>query len=1529
MAHELGHVFNMLHDSNFKCQSDIVAGKYAVMAPTLNYHSSPWKWSKCSRNQLTEFLDLGYGECLLDKPTGPRSLPVSHPGEVYNITQQCELVFGTGSTLCTYMTETPKRTCKRLWCTGYSRGVQTGCRTQHMPWADGTPCGSHHWCSHGECREKEQHTEVIDGQWGKWGEYSECSRTCGGGVKEAMRNCDNPAPGNGGKYCIGRRLRFRSCSTQDCPEGSQDFREKQCSEFNGSNPPINGVPPNVRWVPKYEGVQLHDRCKLYCRVSHSSAYYELKKKVRDGTKCDPDNDDICVQGQCRQAGCDHVLSSNAKRDECGVCGGDNSACRRERRTYNHVRHGYTKIITIPSGSTQIEIKQYSFNGRAEDDNYLALSNDQDQFILNGNFIVSMYAREIHINKTVLQYSGSSRAVETIISNDKIQRAINLYILSVGDLNPPNVSYSFNVPHTNFPIYLWDRSGPWTECDRDCYGMKRRVIRCMDANDNRVVDDSMCEGPRPTDPIEEECNTRCIVRWHVMRESECNEQCKKTRLIKCIKKKRKGEEYSQVTDVYCNAAERPPETIDCQDSCRTSRYRWEYSLWSQCSRSCNTGTRSRGASCRYGEGYIVDNRYCDHSLLHTVEDCSTHGCPEWSALEWSACSVTCGVGEELREVACYQEGTKVDSRLCDSLTKPDARQRCEQKRCPHWAPGQWESCSVTCGSGYQRRTVGCRTFDGQWLDESECSAGAKPIVEQECKLPDCPIPTTTTVAPTTTQATTPPSREIITMPVFDEIVDRGNPGISPAARRRIFRSQWRTGAWTPCSMTCGPGIRERYVSCRDGYGNIDNTDCDPDLRPLSMEMCELKSCPHWRTGDWRECPVSCGEGVTTRYVACVYNDDTITSNAECDPEIKPSREHSCNGQDCPTNRPRGRTLHDNYDNRIGARHSWRTSTWSPCSVSCGEGSRQRRVECLDDNNRISSYCDQTSRPTEAESCEVEPCPSWDYGEWGQCSRTCDGGVQSRVVKCRRRNGQTVSDSRCDHRKPENSTTCNTQRCRPRWHTGTYSSCSVTCDKGLKTRIVVCQYEDGSLAVDSECEGEEKPPTERECRKPSCAKWKSGDWGECSVTCGRGTQEREVVCASNNQEVNSSLCPGELPRTSKSCRRNSCPSYRWKKGRWTQCNETCGGGLKLREVWCQDNKGRRVTDEYCQATRKKPTHMRKCNVDPCPPRYITGAFWVEGLWEECTRTCGAGEQIREITCQELSEDGWRIPSDLSTCNPATKPESTRRCNMGTCFGDVHWKIGPWATCSKSCGDGVQRRKVQCQARHGKIMPDRFCRHPAIKPETERICNSRACPPTSCRDLQEIQNIQEDGDYSMLIQGRLLQIFCHGMAGSNPAEYLTLPASEAENYSEIYTKRLLNPSYCPNNGARNDDCECSNYGHRYPGLTSFNKIRINVTTLEVITDDPTFATVHHGHFIPYATAGDCFSVVPCPQGRFHVSLNGTGLVVAPDVDWSTEGHSVSRQISRDAINQRVSGICGGYCGKCFPDRGDGRLLPLTFQS
>jgi len=41
----------------------------------------------------------------------------------------------------------------------------------------------------------------------------------------------------------------------------------------------------------------------------------------------------------QQAGCDHVLNSKARRDKCGVCGGDNSSCKTVAGTFNIVHYG--------------------------------------------------------------------------------------------------------------------------------------------------------------------------------------------------------------------------------------------------------------------------------------------------------------------------------------------------------------------------------------------------------------------------------------------------------------------------------------------------------------------------------------------------------------------------------------------------------------------------------------------------------------------------------------------------------------------------------------------------------------------------------------------------------------------------------------------------------------------------------------------------------------------------------------------------------------------------------------------------------------------------------------------------------------------------------------------------------------------------------------------------------------------------------------------------------------------------------------
>lgn len=130
-------------------------------------------------------------QCILDQPVERRffdQLFSARPaGLLYSVNQQCQFVFGPGAEICPYMP-----TCRRLWCSTYY-GFQMGCRTQHMPWADGTSCGEHMWCHRGQCvgigPEKRR---PVPGGWGEWQPFGACTRTCGGGVQKGARDCDSP-----------------------------------------------------------------------------------------------------------------------------------------------------------------------------------------------------------------------------------------------------------------------------------------------------------------------------------------------------------------------------------------------------------------------------------------------------------------------------------------------------------------------------------------------------------------------------------------------------------------------------------------------------------------------------------------------------------------------------------------------------------------------------------------------------------------------------------------------------------------------------------------------------------------------------------------------------------------------------------------------------------------------------------------------------------------------------------------------------------------------------------------------------------------------------------------------------------------------------------------------------------------------------------------------------------------------------------------------------------------------------------------
>ncbi|KAK7604348.1 hypothetical protein V9T40_005534 [Parthenolecanium corni] len=57
---------------------------------------------------------------------------------------------------------------------------------------------------------------AVNGGWGPWSQWSECSAHCGRGTSKRSRACNNPPPLNGGSFCSGPALQETKCIS-NCP----------------------------------------------------------------------------------------------------------------------------------------------------------------------------------------------------------------------------------------------------------------------------------------------------------------------------------------------------------------------------------------------------------------------------------------------------------------------------------------------------------------------------------------------------------------------------------------------------------------------------------------------------------------------------------------------------------------------------------------------------------------------------------------------------------------------------------------------------------------------------------------------------------------------------------------------------------------------------------------------------------------------------------------------------------------------------------------------------------------------------------------------------------------------------------------------------------------------------------------------------------------------------------------------------------------------------------------------------------------
>ncbi|XP_060088812.1 LOW QUALITY PROTEIN: A disintegrin and metalloproteinase with thrombospondin motifs 10 [Heteronotia binoei] len=665
IAHEIGHTFGMNHDGVGNGCGSRGQETAKLMAAHITMKTNPFVWSTCSRDYITSFLDSGMGLCLTNPPPKQDFVyPTVAPGQAYDADEQCRFQYGVKSRQCKY-----GEVCNELWCLSKSNR----CITNSIPAAEGTICQTNTiekgWCYKRECVPFGTKPEGVDGAWGAWTSWGECSRTCGGGVSSSIRYCDSPRPTIGGKYCLGERKRYRSCNTDDCPSGSQDFRELQCAEFDTI--PFRGK--YYTWKT-YRGGGVKS-CSLNCLAEGFNFYTERAAAVVDGTPCRQDSNDICVSGECKHVGCDRILGSDTKEDKCRVCGGDGSSCETIEGIFNQSlpEGGYEEVIWIPKGSVHIDIRELNLSV-----NYLALRGESNEYFINGKLSIDP-PRRFDVAGTTFHYRRSQDEPESLEALGPTNITLVLMVLVREELQ--GIRYKFNAPITRSSVaqYLWQYV-PWTKCSAVCAGGSQvQSVACKKQGDSSTVLNQFCSPETKLPERQRQCNT---------------EPC-------------------------------PPA--------------WVIGNWTECSRSCNQGVRTRSVICQRKvsstEKKTLDDSLCPLPRPHLLEPCNNHTCPpEWAALDWSECTPNCGPGFRHRIVLCKSgdHTSTLPTSQCPENSKPPTSIRCSLRRCPppRWVTGEWGECSGKCGFGQQRRSVQCLSHTGQ--PSRECVETRRPATTQQCE-----------------------------------------------------------------------------------------------------------------------------------------------------------------------------------------------------------------------------------------------------------------------------------------------------------------------------------------------------------------------------------------------------------------------------------------------------------------------------------------------------------------------------------------------------------------------------------------------------------------------------------------------------------------------------------------------------------------------------------------------------------------------------------------------------------------------------
>ncbi|XP_054423289.1 papilin isoform X2 [Pteronotus mesoamericanus] len=569
--------------------------------------------------------------------------------------------------------------------------------------------------------------------WGPWGDWSPCSRTCGGGISFQERPCYSQRR-DGGSSCVGPARRHRSCHIESCPDGARDFRAEQCSEFDSQE--FQGR--RYKWLPYYGAP---NKCQLTCIPKGENFYYKHREAVVDGTPCEPGKRDVCVDGICRVVGCDHSLDSSKQEDTCLQCGGDGTTCYPVTGTFdaNDLRRGYNQILIVPVGATSIRIEEV-----APSRNFLAVKSIRGEYYLNGHWTIEA-ASALPAASTILHYE---RGAEGDLAPERLHArgptSEPLVIELISQESNPGVRYEYHLPlSTARRGFSWSH-GSWSDCSAECGGgHQSRAVFCT--IDGEVYPEHMCQHqPRPAD--RRPCSLHpCpqTKRWKTGPWTPCSASCgggSQSRSVYCTWSDGAGVQEA-VEEAQCAGLPgKPPTTQACNlQRCAA----WSEEPWGECSVSCGAGVRRRNVTCRGDEGSLLHATACSlEDQPPLTEPCVRDDCPPlsdqaWHVGAWSLCSKSCSSGTRRRQVICAI-GPPSHCRSLQ-LWKPADVEPCNTQPChlPPEVPSMQDvhtSLRAPWMSLGPREAPASDSRDQRWTPREQPSARGNPRGDQGPRLP---------------------------------------------------------------------------------------------------------------------------------------------------------------------------------------------------------------------------------------------------------------------------------------------------------------------------------------------------------------------------------------------------------------------------------------------------------------------------------------------------------------------------------------------------------------------------------------------------------------------------------------------------------------------------------------------------------------------------------------------------------------------------------------------------------------------------